>query len=288
LPFIRFMRDKRGYESTLVMHAYRPMSGAQHGRVLYVFRTPSNLKVGRRALDDEVTEALEHTHPDLTFDWVGLLRDPGMDRSEPREPHRRPPPRRPSAPAPPVPAPAPALPDDPSVLGRTLGAEAAARLRARFDALMQRVARRARTTEERDRLLERAGRLNPHEWSDPAAVQAGAAAAEREWDAIAAELPSRRRGRRGGRSRGDARPGPAGAGDTGVALSGPATGEAPAEPSGIMEQGDAHDIQEPGGAAREHRPADGAGDSGVERAERAETDPAPESDDPAARLPGDG
>ena len=44
------------------MHAYH--HGAGRARVLYLFRSPSNVKVGRQALDGEVTEALEHTHPD--------------------------------------------------------------------------------------------------------------------------------------------------------------------------------------------------------------------------------
>ena len=78
MPFIRVTRDKRGYEATLVMHAYRPATGSQRGRVLYLFRTPTNVHVGRRALEPEVMEALEHTHPDLNFDWSALQRDPGL------------------------------------------------------------------------------------------------------------------------------------------------------------------------------------------------------------------
>jgi len=62
VPFIRHARDKRGYEQTFVMHAYRPGQGSSRARVLYLFRSPANMKVGRRALDAEVTEALEHTH----------------------------------------------------------------------------------------------------------------------------------------------------------------------------------------------------------------------------------
>ncbi len=94
MPFIRVTRDKRGYESTLVMHAYRPNGGGQRGRVLYFFRTPSNLQMGRRALDAEVMEALEHTHPDLSFDWTTLLRDPalrsaGGQEGESRRPRER-------------------------------------------------------------------------------------------------------------------------------------------------------------------------------------------------------
>jgi hypothetical protein len=186
------------------MHAYRPGHGAARTRVLYVFHSPSNIKVGRRALEPEVMEALEHTHPDLTFDWTTLLRDPAA-RIEPYEtpgPGRsgngaapsRPRPSPEAAPAPPIEI------DDQSVLGRALGGREAARLRSRYNDLLQRILRRARTPEERDRLTERATRLNPDDWADAAAVQAAVTSVEAAWDAVASELPARRRGRRGGRS----------------------------------------------------------------------------------------
>jgi hypothetical protein len=201
VPFIRYARDKRGYESTFVMHAYRAGQGGGRTRVLYLFRSPSSVKIGRRPLESEVQEALEHTHPDLSFDWDTLLREPAPARMEPRERPRRPgrpdaarPPRQPGA-APPV------VIEDESVLGRAIGAKEAGRLRGRYNDLLQRVGRRARTPEERERLTERLLRLNPDDWPDEAAVQAGVASVESEWDAIARELPQRRRGRRGGRQR---------------------------------------------------------------------------------------
>jgi hypothetical protein len=208
VPFIRYNRDKRGYETTLVMHAYRTPHGAQQNRVLYLFRSPSNLAVGRRPLDEEVVEALEHTHPDLTFDWPGLLKDRIETRAEPRQKLRRAGSRSPSVQAGrrPEAAPRPEPPeaaviDDQTLLGRVLGAEEAARLRRRYAELLQRIARRARTPEDRDRLSERARSLNPDEWVDEATVRAGAASIDAEMDTIAQELPQRRRGRRGGRGR---------------------------------------------------------------------------------------
>lgn len=206
MPFIRFTRDKRGYESTVVMHTYRPASGPQRNRVLYMFRSPSNLKLGRHAMDAEVMEALEHTHPDLTFDWMALQRDQGAARIEARERSRavpQPPQRRPQtrpAQAPQEPTPA-AVVEDHSLLGHTLGAETAMRLRSRYNELVHRIARRARTPEERARLTERAARLNPDEWPDEAAIRACAESFAAEWNAVVAELPQRRRGRRGGRHR---------------------------------------------------------------------------------------
>jgi len=190
------------------MHTYRPASGPQRNRVLYLFRSPSNLKLGRHAMDAEVMEALEHTHPDLAFDWMALQRDQGAARIEARErgrtvPQSPPPQRRPQArPSQPVPEPTPpAVVEDHSLLGQTLGAEAAMRLRSRYNELAHRIARRARTPEERARLTERAARLNPDEWPDEAAIRLCAESFAAEWNAIVAELPQRRRGRRGGRHR---------------------------------------------------------------------------------------
>jgi hypothetical protein len=199
VPFVRYTRDKRGYESTMVMHVYRSGSGAQRTRVLYMFRSPPNIRVGRRALEPEVIEALEHTHPDLTFDWTALLREPPppAPRFEPRERPGRP--GRPSRPA--GETARPAAVDDQSLLGRVLGAEQAGRLRARYQDLLQRIARRATTPEQRDRLTERAARLNPDEWPDEDAARAASRTIEADWSALADELPQRRRGRRGGRNR---------------------------------------------------------------------------------------
>jgi hypothetical protein len=193
-----------------VMHGYRAGQGAARARVLYMFRTPPNMRVGRKSMDGEVREALEHTHPDLTFDWDGLLREPMPPRPDPRErgPRQRPQGRKeksgrdPVAATmrPPVAPPAP-LEDDETLLGRTLGAPEAARLRAKHAELSHRIARRARTPEERDRLSESAQRLNPDAWSDEAAIRAGIADFDARCDAVAAELPRRRRGRRGGKNR---------------------------------------------------------------------------------------
>jgi hypothetical protein len=201
VPFIRQSRDKRGFEQTYVMHNGRPGTGQTRPRVLYVFRTPGNLKVGRRALDSEVREALEHTHPDLSFDWNALTREAVVARPEPAPP--RPQKSRPSqVPHNPPPSHVPQpVPEDLSLLGTTLGAATAARLRTRFSEVSQRIARRSRTPEERDALLERARPLNPDSWADETTIRERAASIDSELDALASALPSRRRGRRGGRHR---------------------------------------------------------------------------------------
>jgi hypothetical protein len=205
VPFIRYTRDKRGYECTTVLHQYRPQQGPQRTRVLYVFRSPASLKMGRKALDAEVVEALEHTHPDLSFDWTALHREIVAPHVEPRERPAKSVKKPKPEPRPAAPDPVPIAIDDQSLLGRVAGAAEALRLRQRHADLLQRILRRARTPEDRDRLTERAARLNPDEWPDEAAVRAGLATIEAEWEAITSELPQRRRGRRGGRHRHDRR-----------------------------------------------------------------------------------
>jgi hypothetical protein len=280
VPFIRYTKDKRGYESTYVMHAYRPAQGPPRTRVLYLFRSPPHVRVGRKPLDEETREALAHTHPDLAFDWSSLGRDvlvqrqehPGRsfrDRDRDRAPERgrdrererdkdRPRPSR-EEPAPPS-----ATPADQSLLARALGAPEAARLRARYADLLQRITRRARTPEDRDRLAAAAERLNPDEWPDEASVRAAASTVDAAWEAIAAELPARRRGRRGGRRR---HPG--------------AAAEGAADPSAIMtEDGDIH------AASHDEEPA-GADWPGGDRGDGDPDGSGGELESPGDRLQGD-
>lgn len=196
------------------MHGYRSGQSSGRARVLYLFRSPPNVQIGRKSLDAEVREALEHTHPDISFDWVGLLREPMPPaRPDPRDrgPRQRSQGRRErpagrGEDAAPLAAPPIEIVDE-SLLGQTLGAAAAAVLRARFADLNHRIARRSRTPEERDRLLEAAQRLNPDQWADEAAIRANTADIDARWEAVAAELPRRRRGRRGGKPREEAGPG---------------------------------------------------------------------------------
>lgn len=191
------------------MHSYRAGQGVARARVLYMFRSPPSVQIGRKSMDAEVREALEHTHPDLTFDWEGLLREPmppprpdPRDRGSRQRPQgRKDKPGRENAPAAPPPA---AIIEDLTLLGRTVGGAEAVRLRARHAELSHRIARRARTPEERERLSEGAQRLDPDSWTDEAAIRAGIVDIDARCDALAAELPRRRRGRRGGKTRDDA------------------------------------------------------------------------------------
>ena len=73
MPFLRFSRDKRGYESTYLCHTFR-RGGKPQLRVLYWFRTPPDVKVGRLALDPVAIREIEESNPDLKFDWGKILK----------------------------------------------------------------------------------------------------------------------------------------------------------------------------------------------------------------------
>ena len=100
MPFLRFTRDKRGYETTSLVYAGR-RDGRSRQRILYWFRTPPGVKVGRPALDEEAIRWIEEHNPDIEFDWPKILeaqptaappaddartRRPRRDRNRPRPP----------------------------------------------------------------------------------------------------------------------------------------------------------------------------------------------------------
>ncbi len=72
MPYLRYSRDKRGYEHTYVLHGSR---AGGRPRILYWFRTPPHVVVGRDALDEEATRAIEASHPGLDFDWSKMRRE---------------------------------------------------------------------------------------------------------------------------------------------------------------------------------------------------------------------
>jgi hypothetical protein len=69
-PFVRTSRDKRGYEQVWLVH----VSGRQgrHARVLYWFRSPPGVRVGREPFDALARQSLQAQYPALKFDWDAL------------------------------------------------------------------------------------------------------------------------------------------------------------------------------------------------------------------------
>jgi hypothetical protein len=74
MAFLKFSRDKRGYEHFyLVQPSNR---GKGRPRVLYWFRTPPNVKVGRSPFDPAIRRELEAQNPDVAFDWEAIIHTP--------------------------------------------------------------------------------------------------------------------------------------------------------------------------------------------------------------------
>lgn len=76
MPAVRFSRDKRGYEYVYLVHT--PVKRGKPGRtrVLYWYRTPPGVRLGRKPFDDEVQRALERQNPGLAFDWDTIVNTP--------------------------------------------------------------------------------------------------------------------------------------------------------------------------------------------------------------------
>jgi hypothetical protein len=81
IAVLRFSRDKRGYEHFYLIQPSdrRGKSGA---RILYWFRTPPNVRVGREPFDPAIRRMLESQYPDVTFDWKKFVDTP-IPRAEP-------------------------------------------------------------------------------------------------------------------------------------------------------------------------------------------------------------
>jgi len=75
MALLRFTRDKRGYEYFYLVHSSQ-RRGRSTSRVLYWFRTPPNVKVGREPFDEHTRRELEKQNPDVDFDWRKILETP--------------------------------------------------------------------------------------------------------------------------------------------------------------------------------------------------------------------
>jgi hypothetical protein len=64
-------------------------AGRRGKRLLYWFRTPPGVRVGRAPIDETAIRLLEQHNPDIQFDWTRILKAPppaeGQGRRDPRE-----------------------------------------------------------------------------------------------------------------------------------------------------------------------------------------------------------
>lgn len=238
MPYLRFTRDTRGYENTYLVH-----TATRHGkplsRLLYWFRTPPNVRIGRAALDEGAIRLIEEMHPDVEFDWPQILKTPiPMPPPAPFDGFRKG--RRPSTSTeqsaradealPPVatrpdeppaglvpdvePIAFPAPPEPPEALGISdtpphvnavealIGSEGLARVRARYAELLVRIGERPLDPALREALLLEAATVDPDRWVTEAEAREGLEHLEARTAALVGKLGGRRaRFGRGGRRR---------------------------------------------------------------------------------------
>jgi hypothetical protein len=72
VPFVKFSRDKRGYTNVFLVHPVAGRRGRSRHRILYWFRTPPHVKVGREPFDDSAVQALAAQNTGIAFDWKRL------------------------------------------------------------------------------------------------------------------------------------------------------------------------------------------------------------------------
>jgi hypothetical protein len=237
VPFLRVIRDKRGYETTYLMHWYRE-GAKQRSRILYVFRTPGGVRVGREALEPAILREIEREYPDIDFDWRVVLSNQQVVESapEPRRPRKR---KRseeegevpvPAATAPAqnltlshddagddastgegggtaAQAPAAQRPPRPSVPSAIEGAtpdEQISFLETWYPVIRERIPQRTPDPARQEALLALAERLNPAMWTDADQITAGLQQAGEALERLARVFTKRRRRARRPRKAGEA------------------------------------------------------------------------------------
>ena len=219
MPFLRVIRDKRGYETTYLMHLYRE-GHRQRSRILYVFRSPGGVRVGRGALDPDVLRELEAQYPDIAFDWKDVREHQQHIEISP-EPRRRKPPKREEAVAtaapdvqapPPAPAPAPPSPSTPapspgavpSAIEGATPDDQIAFLGRWYALIRERIPRRTSDPIRQEALIALTERLNPASWTDADQIAAGLQQASEALERLSRVFSRRRRRTR--RRSNDSRP----------------------------------------------------------------------------------
>lgn len=176
MPFLRVIRDKRGYETTYLMHWFQD-NGRQRSKILYAFRSPSGTRVGRDALDPGLMRQLEIQNPGIPFDWKGVLAEKQVIEPSPELRRRRPKKNeeaKPAAAAPPAaakpepappPPPQPPRPMIPAAIEGLSAEERVAFLEHWYPLVRERVDRRASDPDRHAALLSLTDRMNPAGWA---------------------------------------------------------------------------------------------------------------------------
>lgn len=208
MPFLRVIRDKRGYETTYLMHLYRD-GLRQRSKILYMFRTPGGARVGRDPLEPDVLRQIESQYPDIQFNWA-MVRESQQVIETSAEPRRRRPRREdetpavasppPVAPVSPPPAPVAAAPPRlaiPSVIEGATPDERIAFLAHWHPIIRERIPHRTSDPGRQEALNALTARLNPANWTDADEITAGLQQAAEALERLSHVFAKRRRrGRR--------------------------------------------------------------------------------------------
>jgi hypothetical protein len=73
---LRFAPDRRGYENFYLVQPGSIRRGKGESRILYWFRTPPGVKVGRTPFDPATQRDIEAKNPGVVFDWPRLIATP--------------------------------------------------------------------------------------------------------------------------------------------------------------------------------------------------------------------
>ena len=76
MPSVRFSRDKRGYEYVYLMHTPTRRGKPGRSHVLYWYRTPPGVRIGRKPFSEDVQHMLEAQNPGVSFDWPAIISTP--------------------------------------------------------------------------------------------------------------------------------------------------------------------------------------------------------------------
>jgi hypothetical protein len=198
------IRDKRGYETTYLMHLYRE-GQRQRSKILYVFRTPGGVRVGRDPLEPEVLRQIEAQYPDIAFNWQ-VVRETQQFIETAAEPRRRRPKREdeavpaapiaaavaaPAAPVP-TPPPAPRIVIPATIEGATPD-ERIAFLAQWHPVIREQIPRRTSDPARQEALNALADRLNPANWTDADQITAGLQQAAEALERLSRVFAKRRR-----------------------------------------------------------------------------------------------
>lgn len=206
MPFLRVIRDKRGYETTYLMHWFRD-GNRQRSRILYVFRTPGGVRVGRDPLEPAVQRELESRHPEIPFEWKVIREHQQIIEPAVEQRRRRPKSEEaaasvpqaspsvssaPSAGSPPGDAAARPKPIPSTITGATAD-EQIAFLQEWYPLIRERIDQRISDPARREALRALAERLNPSAWTDADQIAAGVPQATEALERLSRVFARRRR-----------------------------------------------------------------------------------------------